>query len=68
MAKKSKGTRPGKTAMTVWFDDSLHEALAEYVNDSDPKTSATAVLQTALSKWLESVGRWPSPADKKDTK
>jgi hypothetical protein len=36
--------------------------LDEVVDQSDPKTNATAVVETALRRYFTSIGKWPPPA------
>jgi hypothetical protein len=35
--------------------------LDELVSESDPKTNATAIVETALRRYFASIGRTPPP-------
>lgn len=63
-SEKKLGRPPGrKPAVTVFarIDPRLGSALERYVDSVVPKTTATAVVELAISQYLERVGFWPPP-------
>jgi hypothetical protein len=62
LPKSSPGTddiyRRGKSLM-VYVQPALRHVLDEVVDESDPKTNATAVVETALRRYFASIGKWP---------
>lgn len=61
MAKKR--ARYGRN-INVYVDPRIGKALDQYVKDSLPRTTVTAVIEKALMKLFESEGKWP---DKKQS-
>jgi hypothetical protein len=55
---------PGKPkrsglSLHVYVQPALRQVLDEVVDESDPKTNATAVVETALRRYFASIGKWP---------
>jgi hypothetical protein len=48
-------------SLFVYIDPELRKVLDAVVEASEPHTSLTAVVETALRRFLESVGFWPPP-------
>ena len=63
--KTPKPQRTGKVSLQAYVDEAIHKALSDYVAASDPKTSNTAVIESALRKWLEPKGFWPPSGEGK---
>jgi hypothetical protein len=66
-SKKKPGNRSGGgkqprrrgDSLHVWIDPAIRQSLTEYVEQTEPETNATAVVELALRRYLESVGFWP---------
>lgn len=63
--RPSSGRRPYSTIYNR-VDPSVSEALAAYLADTLPRTTANAVVELALIRYLESVGYWPRPSEEAD--
>lgn len=69
MTKKKKVTvnatqqRPNRTGKShnFYLNADLTEALDAYVEAADPGTNNTAVVRSALKKYLAERGYWPWP-------
>jgi hypothetical protein len=69
-SKKNPGSRSGNgkqprrrgDSLHVWIDPAIRQALTAYVEQTEPETSATAVVELALRRYLQSVGFWPPPS------
>lgn len=64
--KQNKTGRPAtgrKPFVTLYVrvPPSLGEALAAYMDATEPRPGKNAVIETALRRFLESQGAWPPP-------
>lgn len=62
MAKPKQRVRTGEN-LNVWIRSDIVEALRAYVDTIEPRTTKTAVVETALIRYLKEAGYW-SPSGK----
>lgn len=61
MAKKPPESKRSGKQVSVYVDPEIREALDAYVDQAEPTTTLTAVVELALRRYLKSVGYWPPP-------
>lgn len=63
MARKKKPTGPKRvragTAINVYVDDALGDALDAYLESTEPRVSKTAYIEALIKADLRRLGRWP---------
>jgi hypothetical protein len=64
MAKKKPEPAPEKREraganLNVWIREDLYAALREYIAQTAPRTTKTAVVELCIEKHLREVGFWP---------
>lgn len=61
-APPSKRKRTGRN-LNVWIDPAIMDAFDRYVAETEPNPTNTSTVETALKRFLGSVGYWPPQAD-----
>lgn len=61
--KPKPSDTPKSTQIGVKLPPKLSDALASYLDDQRPKTSAPEVIRVALEDWLAAKGYWSEDSE-----
>jgi hypothetical protein len=59
--KRKPPKRKGKP-LYLYIDSSIRDALDAAVEEIEPRSSLTAIVEIAIKEWLRGKGRWPVPS------
>jgi hypothetical protein len=57
-----RNNAPAHASLHVWIDPTIRQTLTAYVEQTKVEKNATAVVELALRRYLQSVGFWPPPS------